>query len=322
MFRTDAQIAASRPIFSRINNKLLKIVLFIVRVAFITPFFLIMFLFPTMVFANIQYYGADVKLSANGKSSIKLTFTFSEPVDTFNFTVLGKIENLQASSIAGVVNCNVEFTGTSYVRCVLPLTEEKRGVDITYETQDFTKPLGEKFLFSGDFSLDQKIDQFTLSLTLPEGMALSDGERLSFADNSTKVSDGRHIIVVWKLDEIEGKSLVFQALYEPVQEMPSFIWYFIGGVAVIGIVAFFIIKKVRKPQEVILSVLDDYERNIMKTIAESGGEINQRKVVQHTNLSKAKVSRVVKTLEERGLIEVERLGRTNKLRLVKKKIWT
>jgi uncharacterized membrane protein len=153
-------------------------------------------------------------------------------------------------------------------------------------------------------------------------MALSDGERLSFADNSTKVSDGRHIIVVWKLDEIEGKSLVFQALYEPVQEMPSFIWYFIGGVAVIGIVAFFIIKKVRKPQEVILSVLDDYERNIMKTIAESGGEINQRKVVQHTNLSKAKVSRVVKTLEERGLIEVERLGRTNKLRLVKKKIWT
>jgi len=281
-----------------------------------------MFLFPTMVFASIQYYGSDVRLYADGRSNVKLTFTFSEPVDTFNFTVLGKVENLQASSIAGVVNCNVEFTGTSYVRCVLPLTEEKRGVDITYETQDFTKPLGEKFLFSGDFSLDQKIDQFTLSLTLPEGMALSDSEKLSFVENSTKVSDGRHIIVVWKLDRIEGKSLIFQALYEPIQEMPSFMWYFIGGVAVISIAAFFIIKKVRKPQEVILSVLDDYERNIMKVVAEAGGEINQRKIVQHTNLSKAKVSRVIKALEERGLIGVERMGRTNKIKLVKKKIWT
>lgn len=292
------------------------------RVAYITPFFLIMFLLPTMAFANIQYYGSDVRLFANGRSVVKLTYTFSEPVKTFNFTVLGKVENLQANSIAGVVNCDVEFTGTSYIRCTLPLTEEKRTVEITFETQDFTKQLGEKFLFSADFSLDQKIDQFTFSLTLPEGMALSEGERLSFADNSTKVSDGRHIIVVWKLNEIEGKSLVFQALYEPIQEMPSFIWYFVGGVAVVSVAAFFIVKKVRKPQEVILSVLDDYERNIMKTIAEAGGEINQRKIVQHTNLSKAKVSRVVKALEERGLIEVERLGRTNKVRLVKKKIWT
>jgi len=322
LFRIDAQIAVSRPIFSRINNKLLKTVLFIVRVSYIIPVFLIMFLFPSMVFANIQYYGSDVKLYIGGRSDVKLTYTFSEPIKTFNFTVLGKVENLKASSIAGVVNCNVEFTGISYVRCVLPLTEEKRTIDIMFETSDFTKPLGKKFLFSGDFSIDQKIDQFTFSLTLPEGMGLSDGEKLSFADNITKVSDGRHIILVWKLGSIEGKSLVFQVLYEPIQEVQSFIWYFIGAIGVIAIAAFFIIKKVRKPQEVILSVLDDYERNIMKVVAEAGGEINQRKVVQHTNLSKAKVSRVVKALEERGLIEVERMGRTNKLKLVKKKIWT
>jgi uncharacterized membrane protein len=56
----------------------------------------------------------------------------------------------------------------------------------------------------------------------------------------------------------------------------------------------------------------------MDVIIASGGTVNQRKVVQETNLSKAKVSRVVKSLEERGLIEVERLGRTNKLKARKK----
>jgi uncharacterized membrane protein len=60
----------------------------------------------------------------------------------------------------------------------------------------------------------------------------------------------------------------------------------------------------------------------MKAISQAGGEINQRKVVQETNLSKAKVSRVVKTLAERGLIEIKRSGRTNKLKMVKKKIFT
>ena len=47
--------------------------------------------------------------------------------------------------------------------------------------------------------------------------------------------------------------------------------------------------------------------------------MNQRKIVQETNLSKAKVSRVVKSLVERGVIEVERIGRTNKLKILKKK---
>lgn len=292
------------------------------KVEVVVSFFLTIILLSTTVLAQLQYYGIDLRLDEKGKSLVKLTFTFAQPEKAFNFTILGRADDLRASSIAGLVNCSVVVYGVSYVNCDLPLTQEKRTVEMAFETEDFTKQLGKKFLFSADFSLNQKIDQFYFSLTLPEGMALSDEQRLSFSENATKVSDGRHIIVIWKLNNINDQPLVFQVLYEPVLKPSSLVWYFIGGILVISAAAFFIIKKIRKPQEVILSVLDDYERNVIKTIAQAGGEINQRKVVQQTNLSKAKVSRVVKSLEERGLIEVERLGRTNKLKLVKKKIWT
>jgi uncharacterized membrane protein len=70
----------------------------------------------------------------------------------------------------------------------------------------------------------------------------------------------------------------------------------------------------------VLSVLDDFERKVLDVIVNAGGTVNQKKVVQETNLSKAKVSRVVQDLVKRGLIQAERLGRTNKLKLVKKKL--
>ena len=309
--------------FSKVKDKLVKIVLFIVKIIPIVSFSLILVLFLPIVLAQLQYYGGDVTLDENGRSIVKLTFTFAEPVETFNFTVLGKIDDFRAKSIAGLVNCTVVISGISDINCDLPLTEEKRTVEMELITQDFTKPLGKKFLFSGDFSIDQKIDQFTLSLRLPEGMALSDSEsRLSFPENATKVSDGRHIIVIWKLENIDGQPLVFQALYEPTQEMPTLIWYFVGGVIVIGVGVFFILRKIRKPGDVILSILDDYERSVIKVISGAGGEINQRKIVQQTNLSKAKVSRVVKALKERGLIEIQRMGRTNKVKLIKNRVWT
>ena len=41
----------------------------------------------------------------------------------------------------------------------------------------------------------------------------------------------------------------------------------------------------------------------------------QKVLVRETDFSKAKVSRLVKSLSERGVLEVEPMGRTNKIKL-------
>jgi hypothetical protein len=240
---------------------------------------------------------------------------------------LGRIENFNATSIAGPVNCNVSVSGISSVNCNLALTAEKRTIEIDFQTNDFVKNLDKKFYFDVDFSLNKNVNQVFASVKLPEGMALAQEGvqgRLSYPENTTIISDGRHIIVIWRLTNLSssqpiGLQILYEQLQEPVPIQIRLRYIAVFGVAVVGILIFAYIRFFRKPEKMILSVLDEFERKVVNILSATEGAVNQKKVVQETNLSKAKVSRVVKSLFERGLIEVERVGRTNKLKLVKKK---
>jgi len=297
-----------------------------VRLVATVSFLFMLLLLSSLAFAQVQYYGVDAILDESGRSEIKLTITFFEPEPNFEFSILGKIEKFNASSTAGPVDCSLVTSGISFVTCKLNLTQDKRTVEINFETNDFVRTIEDKYYFDADLGLGRKISSIFVSVRLPEGMALVSeyvkGE-ISYPENATIVSDGRHHIVTWKLSDIQpGQSLRFQILYEKVEALlPSQILLY-GGIFIVAaasVTTFIYLKYFRKPEKLILSVLDDFERSVMDVIVSAGGTINQKKVVQATNLSKAKVSRVVKSLTNRGLIEVERLGRTNKIKIIKKK---
>lgn len=288
------------------------------RIAPLLSFFLIT-LFSTAAMAQIQY-SVNTIVDANGRSFVKLIVTFPEPEKTFNFTIKGRVEKLNASSNAGPADCKIISDLITSVNCELSLTNEKRTIYIDYETSDFVKISGKHF-FDGDFALGQEIDSMTVSVTLPEGMIPVRDMEGVFPPNATIIWDpqGGRAALIWSLNDISADRILrFQVLYEKLQTSGSQLWYIVFPVMAISAMTIVIIKKRKKSKEVVLSVLDEFERKVMDVIISSGGVVNQRKVVQQTNLSKAKVSRVVKSLSERGLIEVERLGRTNKLKAKKK----
>jgi len=300
-----------------------------VKVTFILSLFVISLgLLIPLARAQIQYYGIDTTIDDNGRVTVNMTVTFVKPEQIFNFTLLGKIENLRYSSLGNSINCTVEYLGISTIFCELDLTEQKRSIELSFDTADLIKPLDSKFFYSGDFSLYRKIGQVYMSVKLPEGMGLvndtSNVAKMSFPSNATIVSDGRRIIVIWNLHNIEPDTqLRFQLLYERILEvLPTlfrlrYVAVIAGGAAAgLGFVWF---RFFREPEKLVLSVLDQYERKVMDVLVAHGGVADQRKVVQDTNLSKAKVSRVVKSLANRGVIEVERHGRSNKIKVVKKK---
>jgi len=289
-------------------------------------FLLTLLLITQITFAQVQYYETDVTLDESGRAYVKLTITFYRPETSFEFSVLGKMEKFSINSTAGPQECAIDTSGITFLKCKLNLTEKKRTIELGFETSDFVKILEDKFYFDADLSLGKDIDSVFTSVRLPEGYRLVSEEvknRLSYPENTTIISDGRHHIVTWRLTGLSSQqTLRFQILYERYQilQQPQTL-FFIGVLVVLTVLTsvFVYIRYFRKPEKVILSVLDDFERRVLDTIVTAGGVANQKKVVQETNLSKAKVSRVVKSLAERGLIEVERLGRTNKLKIVKKK---
>lgn len=279
--------------------------------------------FTSTAYALIQFYGADTDLSSDGNAKIKLIVTFYQPVKGFQLAIFGAVKNFEAASNSGPVDCKLSVGAASIIDCKMNLTQEKRTLELKLETVDFVRAVDSKNLFSVDLSLSQPIDGASATVKLPEGYALTNTSVIPaiFPTASSIVSDGRRIIVNWNFANLTAEQpFKFQTLYEPVKG--EFPWA-LAVVSVLslsvlaGVIIFFYRRT--KHKEVILSVLDDFERKVIEVITVAGGEVNQRKVVQETNLSKAKVSRVVKRLQERGLLEVTRLGRTNKLKLVQKK---
>jgi uncharacterized membrane protein len=275
-----------------------KVLSFAILVTFLIQFTQFVIANP----AKIEYYDINLDVDDNGKTHVKISITFEEPEESFDFTIIGSVENFNASTIAGQENidCKLEEKGITYAVCKMKLTQSKRSIEISFDTNDFVKSLGEKYLFNSDFTTNKEVKQVFVYVRLSEIMKLVSENitinRISFPDNVTLETGGRTIIVSWRLSNVQSNQpLRFQFLYEKVQATPLFsirLQYFVylGAIAA-GIIVFVIYWYKRKPEKMVLSVLDDFERKVMDILVANNGSVNQKKVVQETNLSKAKVSR-------------------------------
>lgn len=288
---------------------------------FATVSFLAFILLSGVALAQIDKYDVSVLLK-DTKSLVNLSITFVEPTNSYKMTIFGRIRDFNASSTAPYpINCSLTVSEASLIDCSFTLTQDKKTIFLSFETNDFVKILDQKFYFNGDFTTTEDVRELIVTVKLPEGMVLSGEPPHEISPPEVAItSDGRKIVLIWKFANItRAQPLRFQVLYESTA-VAIFPWkYVLTGIAFASVAIFLVFRRIRKPKEIILSVLDDYEKKVIDIITKSGGEVNQKKVVQETNLSKAKVSRIVKNLVNRGLIEVQRLGRTNKLKLVKKK---
>jgi DNA-binding transcriptional ArsR family regulator len=278
--------------------------------------------------AQIQYYEINADISEDGVSRVKMVLTFFQPTQEFSFNVIGRVEDLEATSIAGPVDCTLNVMGISSVDCKLSLTSEKRQVEMIFSTLDFVRGFEDKSFFSGDFRLGTEISQIVVSIKLPRNSFLvgrnATTSMLSYPENTSLFlsEDGRSLIT-WRLVNIKkDQSLKFEALYQHIQEP---FWLQLGtniilvGIAIAVISAFLFIRYFKKSRKLVLSVLDEYERQIVNLLS-TEEKMKQKKIVEITNLSKAKVSRVIKSLSNRGLVEIERRGRTNLIKLKKGKL--
>ncbi len=66
---------------------------------------------------------------------------------------------------------------------------------------------------------------------------------------------------------------------------------------------------------ILLNLLRDDERIVVEKILERGGEMRQYELVHSTGMNKVKVHRILRALENRGVIVIEKIGKANNLRL-------
>lgn len=256
------------------------------------------------------------------QSNVQELVTFSNFTGNFTRSLVAAVQNFNYTFLGGNGSCSVASGAISQIACS-GTPAQNLAIRFNYQTSDFIRSAGNsQYIFEADFSIGPIVPQSIVIVTLPEGAIVVQKNGIpvleSFPQNLTILSDGQRIILAWQLQNTD--SLRMNVLYQQIQPPinPNYVIALI--VAIIFGAAFVVYYFSRKRAEnIIFTVLDPIERQILDEIIKAGDEVNQKQIVLKTNLSKAKVSKVVKSLEQRGLIEVKHLGRTNKLKFVRKR---
>jgi uncharacterized membrane protein len=181
-------------------------------------------------------------------------------------------------------------------------------------------------LFSASFEVPVNTSYYSFSLVLPAGYSVkqSDGSPGVYPQASF-ASDGQSVIVVWEgVNVTAGEPLSFIAKYEHVAQQPAGLIekyvpivdtsLFLPGIILAFLFGYFlsagIVSAIMRQVKRIRVNLSADEKMIVHHL-EKHGAAEQSSLVRDLDFSKAKLSRVLREMEVRGLVKRTPRGKAN-----------
>lgn len=210
---------------------------------------------------------------------------------------------------------------------------------LSFTDPSIIQDLEEEVLFKFTLQPSVHLERFTLYLQLPSGAGVSGSSALPLSPKPDNIlTDGRRVHVVWTRDDVAvGDGLSFFALYRfygggpaavrgfaadtppPGDSGTSVLIGFMLGAALVGI--YHLRSRIRHHQEtgeLITAVVTEDENQVLAAIKDKGGEMRQDELGDVVGFSKPKLSKVVRRLEEKGLVDKTPHHKTNILTRVKR----
>lgn len=199
--------------------------------------------------------------------------------------------------------------------------------NLSYKELDTLNFAGNEIYFLKKVIFPENFDKAIIRLNLEKGIIVKNSE--IFPINYKIETDGEIIFITWTLNNVKKAEAfaIFVNLEETKKESLFFIFVFlfllILGVFLLVFLKIFHKKNtLKKSKKVKIKTLEKYEylldseKKLIEELKKAKrNELWQRQVQSLTGFSKAKVSRLVRNLESRGLIRKISFGNTNKLRL-------
>ena len=277
-----------------------------------------------MVFATGSINNAETTIVLEGstaeiQSNIQLS---SEGIGNLTLILSPDSRNVEITIDDKKIECLLQ---AEFARCG-NVSAGAHNLSISYETDYPVAESGENTLVRYTDHLPYPANQQQVTLQLPVGYIIprEKGKDESFyiSPEPTEVySDGQRVILYW---EQEGQELPISVVARKVIGPPiGWMGATLLSVLVAGTAILFVLRKGKKEKPkpakkktVIVPTLIDNEQKVVNFLKENG-EVWQKQIQQATGFSKAKVSRVVRNLETRGVIVKIAYGNTNKISLKK-----
>ena len=268
---------------------------------------------------DVEYIGIDVDLNKDLTANVNITITPREPIKQFQWTLFYPIEDLTYSANFPI-SCDVKTTDISLITCNIEQNQSLRSFELSFKTKSYVKTVNSTlYSFFSDFVFPFKVSRLVTMIKLPEGYTFTDTSKI-IPQPKRIGSDGKRIFAFWNYQDLEPDSALRVSFFFETPKAPSnSSSYLIIAVVVltfIVLIAIFYLFYYRKRQfRIALSVIDEEERKVLEILDSENKPINQKKIVELTGFSKAKVSRIINSLHERKIVDVERRGRVNLVRL-------
>lgn len=272
---------------------------------------------------NFEYYGIESRIQTDMSVLNVVNLRINSSIPNLDYKLKYKIFDVEWESEHAPTDCETLLTDMSVVSCTFVNYEnyDQTKIEIRFKTEDAIEEVDENYYFSNFVEINGDVESFFNILYLPESAILAaDIPNESFSPGNGKtLSDGKHIMVYWDKDSLkEGEDLYFSVSYKlPVGgEYDIGVMVLIAFVIIISLVVFYIKTSRRQGSiKVIMPLLKGDEKIVVDILNKHKGSANQRIIVRESDFSKAKVSRLVAGLKERGIVDVEVLGRSNKVTL-------
>jgi uncharacterized membrane protein len=245
--------------------------------------------------------------------------------ETFNYQTTHSVEGLEAYFNGNSSSCNVnDLTVGAEITCDTDL-KNNFSVRLEYTTSGLVNTQNEVQIFSYSQPIYRPIDNYTFRVLLPEGTGLVDQSNTTTSviqpeNGRTGNLGGRRFFVEWKSNPELGEPQRFQVVYETLEDdTSSDLIPAILGILLLAGIAYVVYR--RKGEVQASSVLDELsedQEKVVELLRENEGEILQKDIVEESEYSKAKISGVVKELEEKDIISKEKEGRSNLVKLKNK----
>ncbi|MFH0929551.1 MAG: helix-turn-helix domain-containing protein [Candidatus Aenigmatarchaeota archaeon] len=271
-------------------------------------------------FCQIFQYSVDADILENNTVNYKINLIYvNNPEQNVSFT-LGSPSNI---SIETKADCKIvkRVLGT-VVTCDMDASN-RTDIQVLYSSDENVKKREGYLLFSDSFVLDDDVNTLSVLVKLPEATGLREPIENSYSpSDALKGSDGRRLIINWLKNDLDvgerfDVSIAFDSTGEVIAGLPMQYLLVIVVITFSGFVLFYQFYLKGKGIKFIIPVLKKDEKTIFNTIMKHGSGVNQKIIVRDSGYSKAKVSKVLSSLKERGLVKLERIGRSNKVYIVK-----
>lgn len=275
---------------------------------------------------GLDYYGIEATINDDSTVSNSITFKFDSSTTFMDYNLGFKIYNLSWSSDFQSSTCTSTEKGeTSSVSCDLGgITQDKNTLTLKFRTESGITKSGIKYRLSMNYGIPFPVKRVFSIIQLPKNGILSEAatNESYYPGSGETTTDGKHIMVYWNLENITQGDLQFMVSYTlPGIEIFSDYLVLILGLIIAAMVAVAVYirkmpssSKAEEKMAVITSVLNKDEKTIINLLKQHEGSVGQKVLVRESDFSKAKVSRLVKALKGRGIVDTEPIsGRENRV---------